>query len=131
MPETCICCGAVIPEGRQICPNCERDTNWRTSYVTEGYPCKACGQLIFPTPDHVYKDSSGLYCCWTCFSHRNDKKKKTKGVEIECFFVDGEHLKTFESAKKAAKWIGTTENTIHIACESGRIIKGYLWRYKT
>lgn len=23
--ETCICCGAVIPEGRQICPICERN----------------------------------------------------------------------------------------------------------
>lgn len=23
MSETCICCGAVIPEGRQVCPNCE------------------------------------------------------------------------------------------------------------
>jgi predicted amidophosphoribosyltransferase len=22
--ETCICCGAVIPEGKQVCPNCER-----------------------------------------------------------------------------------------------------------
>lgn len=24
--ETCICCGAEIPEGRQICPRCENDT---------------------------------------------------------------------------------------------------------
>lgn len=23
MPETCICCGAIIPEGRWTCPNCE------------------------------------------------------------------------------------------------------------
>ena len=23
MDNTCIACGAVIPEGRQICPNCE------------------------------------------------------------------------------------------------------------
>lgn len=22
--EHCVCCGAVIPEGRQICPQCER-----------------------------------------------------------------------------------------------------------
>ena len=22
--ETCICCGEPIPEGRQICPDCER-----------------------------------------------------------------------------------------------------------
>ena len=21
--EKCVCCGAVIPEGRQVCPNCE------------------------------------------------------------------------------------------------------------
>ena len=23
--ETCICCGATIPEGRQICPQCEKE----------------------------------------------------------------------------------------------------------
>ena len=25
--NTCICCGAVIPEGSQICPKCERGYN--------------------------------------------------------------------------------------------------------
>lgn len=24
-PETCVVCGTIIPEGRQICPNCEWD----------------------------------------------------------------------------------------------------------
>lgn len=24
MPDRCVCCGAVIPEGRQVCPICER-----------------------------------------------------------------------------------------------------------
>lgn len=23
--ETCVVCGAIIPEGRQVCSNCERD----------------------------------------------------------------------------------------------------------
>ena len=23
MDNSCICCGAIIPEGRQICPQCE------------------------------------------------------------------------------------------------------------
>lgn len=23
MPDRCICCGAIIPEGRMVCPNCE------------------------------------------------------------------------------------------------------------
>ena len=28
MPDnTCICCGAVIPEGRQICYHCEHEDN--------------------------------------------------------------------------------------------------------
>lgn len=22
--ESCVCCGRIIPEGRQVCPNCER-----------------------------------------------------------------------------------------------------------
>ena len=22
--EHCVCCGAVVPEGRQVCPNCEK-----------------------------------------------------------------------------------------------------------
>ena len=24
MEERCICCGEIIPEGRQVCPNCEK-----------------------------------------------------------------------------------------------------------
>ena len=23
--DTCVCCGRQIPEGRQVCPHCERD----------------------------------------------------------------------------------------------------------
>lgn len=23
--NTCVCCGEVIPEGRQVCPNCENE----------------------------------------------------------------------------------------------------------
>jgi hypothetical protein len=23
--NTCVCCGEIIPEGRQVCPNCEKD----------------------------------------------------------------------------------------------------------
>lgn len=25
MENRCICCGEVIPEGRQVCPTCEND----------------------------------------------------------------------------------------------------------
>lgn len=25
--NTCICCGQIIPEGRQVCPECEEKDN--------------------------------------------------------------------------------------------------------
>lgn len=28
--DRCVCCGGVIPEGRQVCPACEGGTNART-----------------------------------------------------------------------------------------------------
>ena len=30
MDNRCICCGAVIPEGRMVCPNCEAEWEERT-----------------------------------------------------------------------------------------------------
>lgn len=42
MPDnTCVCCGAVIPEGRQICPSCEGEEKRRKSLLA--------GALCFPT----------------------------------------------------------------------------------
>ena len=29
MPERCVCCGAIIPEGRHVCPICERKAEQR------------------------------------------------------------------------------------------------------
>lgn len=37
MNEFCVCCGAVIPEGRQVCISCE-------SRVCD--PCEECKELI-------------------------------------------------------------------------------------
>lgn len=44
MEDRCICCGEIIPEGRQVCKKCEhdasdekaRETKGRTSVVNEG-----------------------------------------------------------------------------------------------
>ena len=29
MPEKCVCCGTVIPEGRMVCPMCEKGIKTR------------------------------------------------------------------------------------------------------
>lgn len=46
--EHCIMCGAVIPEGRQVCPLCEQDQkhapnqliDWRRGIPAPGLACK-------------------------------------------------------------------------------------------
>lgn len=30
MEDYCVCCGAIVPEGRMVCPQCERNTDAKT-----------------------------------------------------------------------------------------------------
>lgn len=47
--EHCVCCGAVIPEGRQVCIICGLKTNYKqpTADVVEVVRCKDCKHLMF------------------------------------------------------------------------------------
>ena len=38
MVDTCVCCGAIIPEGRMICWSCEYQFD-----VVNATPCPECG----------------------------------------------------------------------------------------
>lgn len=52
--ETCVCCGDVIPEGRQVCPNCE----WRSKH-----PLYELTKMLFED-DNVfsnYKNRCGAF----------------------------------------------------------------------
>ena len=33
--DTCICCGAPVPEGRQVCPNCEKGSIVKPDVILE------------------------------------------------------------------------------------------------
>lgn len=51
--DRCVCCGALIPEGRQVCPTCERgacmhlwvfdqlESSWLGKTIV--YRCARCG----------------------------------------------------------------------------------------
>ena len=34
--NTCVCCGEITPEGRQICMQCEMNMEEKSNYVTSG-----------------------------------------------------------------------------------------------
>ena len=36
--NTCVCCGAVIPEGRQVCWNCENTSYPPDAILSDGTP---------------------------------------------------------------------------------------------
>ena len=92
--------------------------------------CVACGKEFYPTPEHVYKDSKGQYCCWTCFNHRNDGKE-TRWRQVEKCDLDGDVISIYQSAGKAAEYnYGCTSKGIIKAINSGKPYKGFIWRYK-
>jgi hypothetical protein len=46
MAERCVCCGEIIPEGRQVCPNCEHHiADVRKKDELE--PCPVCGAKAY------------------------------------------------------------------------------------
>ncbi len=47
--EHCVCCGAIIPEGRQICPNCERGADANSSDRSADIK----GQNLYMFYDHI------------------------------------------------------------------------------
>lgn len=91
--------------------------------------CPHCGKIFFPTPMHVYKDSKHRYCSWTCFNHRNDGKKHRWSM-VEALYSDGTVAMTFQSATKAAEWLGGQPHEIKQAIDNNTTYKGYLWRTK-
>lgn len=40
--ETCVCCGKIIPEGRQMCPNCEKSLDDNTILTEVHYGGDYC-----------------------------------------------------------------------------------------
>lgn len=92
--------------------------------------CVKCGKEFYPTPEHVYKDSKGRYCCWTCFNHRNDGKKY-RWPEVEKCTLTGYVENTYQSINKAAEYNwGCSTYGITKAIETGKPYKGYIWRHK-
>lgn len=93
----------------------------------EGAYCEKCGKEFFPTSMHVYKDYKGMYCSWSCYTHRKDNLRYTR-KKVEAL-ENGEVVAAYPSAKFAAEAVGCREETIRDACRKGSKCKGYHWRY--
>lgn len=68
MENRCVCCGAVIPEGRQVCPACEECTHvWLFDKLVTGtggaryisYKCQRCG--VCRIGDVIQRAASALH----------------------------------------------------------------------
>ena len=59
--EHCVCCGAVIPEGRQVCIICGLKTNYKqsTDDVVEVVRCKDCKNAYI----NSFSAQSGIALC--------------------------------------------------------------------
>ena len=59
--EHCVCCGAVIPEGRQGCIICGVETNYKlsTADVVEVVRCKDCKYAFHHPLGYIYCHRDG------------------------------------------------------------------------
>ena len=62
--EHCVCCGAVIPEGRQVCIICGLKTNYKQSTVdvVEVIRCKDCVNRVEFDTNKFHCELTGYYC---------------------------------------------------------------------
>ena len=47
MEDRCVCCGAIIPEGRQVCLNCEMGVNEKTKLIDANKVFERANEVTF------------------------------------------------------------------------------------
>lgn len=76
MFNTCVCCGNIIPEGRQVCYQCENGGG------NDGVLCPECGAVLEIMSCHWYNTIDGhakntIFHCNAC---HNDWEKNEEYV---------------------------------------------------
>lgn len=73
MAERCVCCGEIIPEGRQVCPNCEHKAKeWLKPCPFCGGPAKFIGET----------NSIKCTCCGGAFLCTNPLMSRLEVKEV-------------------------------------------------
>lgn len=95
--------------------------------------CAKCGKVFIPAYYHIYKDSTKIYCSWTCYIHKDDDKKKItrKNKRVELWNMSGsEVLRVFKNAEDASRETGYNAEEIREACRTGEAYRGFIWMYR-
>lgn len=90
--DRCICCGDIVPEGRMVCPGCEKKAEkkpdlaeelvrlWEQGKIVELIRCRECrwhskeeGVCFHPHSTHLYTRED-FYCAY------GKRRKKTDEV---------------------------------------------------
>ena len=116
MEERCIFCGEIIPEGRQVCPNCEKDesdyefkvgdevitTDGRRGVISDVCHCQNCYDRGFYEPTWI--DDSGNYNYITLFDKEYGFKLYYKiGKYRFCDFNKDEVLREMATCERTLK----------------------------
>lgn len=144
MTERCICCGAVIPEGRQVCPSCEsgeiKDSGERREFSSGAvrdiqYGKGRCDLLPLdvvaeyltldgdenPVLMSIYRfaqtgDHERLFHALDAFNEQHWKNNKTMLLEVSKHFEEG--------AKKYGEY--NWQKGIPVSCYIDSAVRHYL-----
>lgn len=102
--------------------------------------CPVCGKEFFPKYGWAYRREGTKYCSWKCLRRATKDGKKTEKHEepktsnrpkkkIVQLNKNGVALRTFKSAGEVSDNLGYNEEGVRQACRSGKLYKGFYWRY--
>ena len=98
-------------------------------YIVE-MKCPKCGRNFIPAPMHVFKTKTKVYCSWTCYNHRDDKKKRYHYKTVQQLTPDGEVVTEIKGLENAAGLVNGNATSVSDAIRTKTTYKGYRWRYK-
>lgn len=65
--DRCICCGEIVPEGRMVCPNCEKKTEKKRDPLIRCRECRWYSKeqgVCFHTFSNRLYVSEDFYCAY-------------------------------------------------------------------
>lgn len=89
--------------------------------------CVVCGKTFIPKPT---KRKRAQTCSVECWKQLCSIRAKCRERKINQYSIDGQLLKTWESARDAQNVLGIFESNINKCCNGHiKTYKGYVWKY--
>lgn len=117
-------------------------------FLIDSEVCPVCGKEFFPNKwEWVYRRGEVLFCSWKCLRRATKDEKKQELTydgapviklknsgpkkKLQQLDMDGNVVHSYKCAVHVMyRYPDFKEDGVRIACRTGKLYKGYYWRYE-